>query len=289
MKIGNWDSDSGKTFIIAEIGCNHEGDYNRAEKMIDYARAAGADAVKFQVYIPEKLVDPAMPSLAPSHATQLERMKALQLTFDEYRRLAHYAKNEGIIWFASAFDEESVDLVAELAPVIKIASGEFTNGPLLKYAYSKGLPMIVSTGMAFSRDDWRPFLDMCNGTKDVAVLHCISSYPAFYEGLNLHEIGRVWGGIAGYSDHTIGTEACVVAVALGAKIIEKHFTDLPWDKRNVPGDHWLSADLGEFKDMVRRIRNVELMLKPWEGERPDAINRPMLRRDPETGLRMGKR
>lgn len=278
MRIGNWDSDSGHVFIIAEIGTNHGGNFQRAIAMQEQAAATGVDAVKFQIYNADKLVDPSMPAMVPSHKTQLERMRSLQLTHDQYRELAKRAEAFGVVWTASAFDEESVDLVVELSPCIKIASGEALNINLMRYAADKGKPLIISTGM-IGRSElvWQP--------PAAFWLHCLSLYPAPFEGLFLKAVDKG----DGYSDHTIGTLACFAAVARGAKIIEKHFTDLPPEQRDIPGDHRLSLDKFEMAQMVRDIRNIEKMLRPWIGERPDAVNRPLLRRDPVTGLRMGKR
>lgn len=288
MKIGNWESGKGRAFIIAEIGSNHEGDFPRAQRIVELAAQAGADAVKFQVYIPEKLVHPDMPAMghAATHRTQLERMKSLQFTHGQYRQLAKQAEALGIVWMASAFDEESVDLVTELSPCIKIASGEATNLSLIEYAASKGKPILISTGMADYRE-WEAAA-ACVPKDRLVLLHCVSLYPTPPENAGLFQLrGNRYGQILGYSDHTVGCLAPIVAVSMGAQVIEKHFTDLQTGRGQAPGDHKLSLNLIEFDQMVQQIRQVEMMLKPWDGERPDAVNRPLLRRDPVTGLRMG--
>lgn len=253
-------------FIVAEAGINHDGQVEQAKELVKRAKEAGADAVKFQTFRAE--------SLCSKRDKNFELFKSLELNRDEWESIAETAKNIGIIFFSSAFDEQSVELLDSLGvPVFKIASGDLTYLPFLKYIARKNKPVILSTGMStLSEIDEALNVIYSTGNHDVILLHCVSNYPTKVEDANLKAIKtleRVFGLPVGFSDHTIGTVIPIAAVSLGAKVIEKHFTL----NKNLPGpDHKLSLTPDEFKDMVVNIRMVEQALGdglkvPRESER----------------------
>ena len=261
-------------FIIAEAGVNHNGKFSLAKKMIDEAKNAGADAVKFQVFHAEQLVTKTAEKAAyqkktTGNSSQYNMLKKLELTKDEFRKLAAYAKKKNIIFLASAFDKESVDFLYELkVPAFKIPSGEITNFSLLKHIARKGKPIIMSTGMSNLGEVDEAIKTMREeGAKDVVLLHCVSNYPAKVEETNLRAmetLGHTFGLPVGLSDHTVGITIPIAAAALGAAIIEKHFTL----GRKLPGpDHKASLEPKEMAEMIARIRNVERALG-------DGIKRP---------------
>ena len=249
-------------FIIAEAGVNHNGSVELAKKLIDTACAAEADAVKFQTFCPENLVTPHAEKAeyqkrgAPEES-QYEMLKKLTLKKDDFLKLASYAEEEGITFLSTPFDRESVDLLDGVVPAFKIPSGEITNIPLLKYVADKRAPIILSTGMA-TLGEIEDALDIVG--RDVVLLHCVTHYPAPMEEVNLRAIVTLRHAFSlpvGLSDHTLGMTAPIAAVALGACVIEKHFT---LDK-TLPGpDHAASLEPGELKEMVRAIRDVEKAL-----------------------------
>lgn len=266
---------SGKPcFIIAEAGVNHNGEFGLAKKMVDAAKKAGADAVKFQVFSAERVViktaeKATYQKKGTEKGSQYEMLKKLELTKDEFAKLAAYARRKNIIFLASAFDEESVDLLDELkVPAFKVPSGEITNSPLLEQIARKGKPIILSTGMS-TLGEIAEALEVIRkeGVKDVILLHCVSDYPAKVEDMNLKAMGTLrdaFGLPVGLSDHTLGITVSIAAVALGAAVIEKHFTL----DRKLPGpDHKASLEPDEFKEMVARVREVEKALG-------DGIKRP---------------
>jgi len=250
-----------QVFVVAEVGSNHNGDFALARELMGEAAKCGVNAVKFQIYNAEQLIRPDIPILPHvrgEHHTQLERFQSLQFSTDQYRQLATLAQELGLVFFASVFDQRSVDFVDELAPVLKIASGDLTNLPLIKYLATKGKPIILSTGMA-SVEEIDAAVRHVPSDK-LILLHCVSAYPTPIEKANLRAIPFLrdrYGVPIGYSDHTIGTMACVAAVALGAVVIEKHFT---LDKDQPIGDHNLSTEPDEMKTMVDDIRMVEAAL-----------------------------
>jgi N-acetylneuraminate synthase/N,N'-diacetyllegionaminate synthase len=252
-------------FIIAEAGVNHNGDVNLAKKLIDVAKAAGADAVKFQTFKAENVVTKNYP--------QYEMLKKLELSEDDFRELAEYSKEKNIIFLSSPFCIDSVDLLDKIGvPAFKIASGEITNLPLLKYVSSKGKPIILSTGMATLGEIEDALENIrSNGVKDVILLHCITSYPTKIEDINLKAIQTLKCAFklpVGFSDHTREIIVPVAAAALGACVVEKHLTL----DRKMPGpDHKASLEPHEFKEMVKAIRDIEKALgdgikKPTEEE-----------------------
>ncbi len=256
-----------KAFIIAEAGVNHNGDINLAKELIDVAVEAGADAVKFQTFKAENVISVNAPKADYQKKTtakdesQLEMVKKLELSFEDFKELKEYCERKGIMFLSTPFDIESARFLKDLGlEIFKIPSGEITNYPLLKEIGSYKKKVILSTGMADLgeiEDALNVLID--NGTKreDITVLHCNTEYPTPFEDVNLKAILTIKEALkvnVGYSDHTLGIEIPIAAVAMGAKVIEKHFT---LDK-NLPGpDHKASLEPDELKAMVRAIRNIE--------------------------------
>jgi N-acetylneuraminate synthase len=253
-------------FIIAEIGLNHNGSEQRARKLIDAAVAAGANAVKFQnrqlkeIYTEEYLRNPNVGEHGFNFL--LPVLKEFELAPQAMRRLAAYARKRGILFLSTPWDPKSVDFLEELeVPAYKISSADLTNTPLLEYVARKGKPMIVSTGMSTEEEIRRAVKLLRKLNATFALLHCVSTYPAPYDRLNLRYIQKLQelapDAPVGYSGHELGTTAAVAAVTLGACIIEKHLTA----DRKLPGpDHKASLLPREFKRLVRAIRKTEAAL-----------------------------
>ncbi|MFQ6618786.1 MAG: N-acetylneuraminate synthase family protein, partial [Fidelibacterota bacterium] len=222
-------------FIIAEAGVNHNGDVNLARKLIDVAEEAGADAVKFQTFRAEELVTESadkaeyQKEASGIQESQYEMIKKLELSEKNYAELNAYAQSRGIIFISSPFDNRSVDLLTELGvPAFKVGSGEITNFPLLKYVAQRKKPIILSTGMA-TLEEIEEALKVIQeeGAEDIILLHCVSCYPAKTEDMNLRAmetLRRAFKLPVGLSDHSLGVTVPIAAVALGACVIEKHFT-----------------------------------------------------------------
>ncbi len=259
-----------KTFIIAEAGVNHNGNVNLAKKLIDIAVEAGADAVKFQTFKAENVISANAPKAEYQKKTtakdesQLEMVKKLELSFEDFKELKEYCEKKRIMFLSTPFDTESARFLKDLGlEIFKIPSGEITNYPLLKEIGSYKKKVILSTGMA-DLGEIEDALDVLikSGTKreNITVLHCNTEYPTPYEDVNLRAMLTIKEALkvdVGYSDHTLGIEIPIAAVAMGAKIIEKHFT---LDK-NLPGpDHKASLEPNELKDMIKAIRNIEKAL-----------------------------
>jgi N,N'-diacetyllegionaminate synthase len=260
-----------KVFIIAEAGVNHNGDLATAKQLIDVAAAAGADCVKFQTFCAEKLVS-AEAKLAEyqkkntgdSHSSQYNMLKKLELPEDWHYGLKQYAEEKGILFLSTGFDEESVDFLEKLGiPFFKVPSGEITNKPYLQHIAAKKKPVILSTGMS-DLDEIETAVNVLTdggiSKEMITVLHCNTAYPTPMSDVNLQAMNTIktqLGIEVGYSDHTRGTEVSIAAVALGAAVIEKHFTL----DRNMPGpDHAASLEPGELCSMVLAIRNVTLAI-----------------------------
>jgi N,N'-diacetyllegionaminate synthase len=255
-------------FIIAEAGVNHNGDIGLAKKLIDAAHEAGADAVKFQTFKAEAIVTADAEKAeyqkvtTGSRETQIEMLKKLELKHEDFRELFTYARNKGIIFLSSPFDSDSVDLLDRLGvTAFKIPSGEITNIPLLRHIAGKGKPVILSTGMS-DIDEVKEAVKVLrkNGAGEIVLLHCVSAYPARVEETNLRAMAtlrRQFNLPVGLSDHTVGIHVPVAAVALGASVIEKHFT---LDKKLPGPDHRASLEPGELKEMVAAIRDIEKAL-----------------------------
>ncbi len=251
-------------FIIAEAGVNHNGDIKLAKKLVDIAVEARADAVKFQTFHAEALVTATAEKATyqketTGSGTQLEMLKKLELKDSEFKELVKYANSRGIIFLSTPFDTGSVDLLAKLGvPAYKIASGEINNFILLKHIASKQKPIILSTGMSTLREveEAVKFLKK-EGAKNIVLLHCVTAYPAKVEDTNLkamETMQQLFNLPVGLSDHTMGIYVPIAAVALGACVIEKHFTI----DRNLRGpDHRASLEPEELKEMVRAIRDIE--------------------------------
>lgn len=280
IKIGGRLLGDGKPcFIVAEAGVNHNGDINVAKKLIDAAKEAGSDAVKFQIFKTERIVTKYaekaeyQKQASSLDESQYDMIKKLELKDEDFKELYHYAERNDIIFLSSTFDTESVDLLDNLgAPAFKIASGEITNFPLLHHIAEKKKPIILSTGMS-TLDEIRDALKAIRekGSRDIILLHCVTSYPATIENANLRAmetLRRRFRLPVGISDHTIGMTVPMAAVALGAVLIEKHFT---LDK-SLPGpDHRASLEPDELRDMIKAVREVEKALgngtkKPTEDE-----------------------
>jgi N-acetylneuraminate synthase/N,N'-diacetyllegionaminate synthase len=256
-----------KVKIIAEVGVNHNGNIDLARKMIKAAADSGADFVKFQTYVTENIVSKSAPKAnyqiknTNTKGTQFEMLKRLELGIDDHYKLIECCKSHGVTFLSSAFDLESLNFLKNTElPLFKIPSGEITNYPYLKAVSEINKPVILSTGMATLEEVERSFKLLSeNGLKKhkITILHCNTEYPTPYDDVNLlamKTLSEKFQVAVGYSDHTIGSEVAIAAVALGAEVIEKHFTM----DRNLPGpDHKASMEPNEFKIMTQAIRNVE--------------------------------
>lgn len=254
-----------KCLIIAEAGVNHNGNLEIAKELCYAAKNSGADVVKFQTWNTDKLItknvkmaDYQQNNVGKSES-QYDMLKRLELSQDEFRYVKKYCDDIGILFASTADEKDSLDFLIEVGiPFIKIGSGDIGNVPYLRYMGSKGLPIILSTGMSSLADvDLSLQALRQGGAKDITILHCTTNYPCPYDEVNLKAMNTLHEAFhipVGYSDHTIGTEVSVSAVALGARVIEKHFTL----NRNMEGpDHVASTEPEEFKYMVQQIRNIE--------------------------------
>jgi N,N'-diacetyllegionaminate synthase len=256
------------TIIIAEAGVNHNGNYELAKKLISTAAEGGADYIKFQTFKTDKIVSKNAEKAAYQRIninngedSQYAMLKPLEMPKWWYSKLVVYARKHGIKFLSTGFDEESVDFLDRLGtPLFKIPSGEINNKPYLRHVAEKGKPVILSTGMA-NMEEIKAALDVLFeyglSKNKITVLHCNTEYPTPMEDVNLKAmitIQNCFGVKVGYSDHTLGIEVPIAAVALGATVIEKHFTI----DRNLPGpDHKASLEYDELKAMVKAIRNIE--------------------------------
>lgn len=255
MKIGSVDL-AQRVLIVAEIGNNHEGSAEVAEEMVLAAASSGADAVKFQVIVPEELV-------APEQSERLALLKRFQLPFEQFLRLADVAHAQGLAVIFTPFATDLVPRLAPYADALKVASGDNTFYPLMDAVVATGRPMIVSTGLLDAEGvealyAWLAARMGSETSARLALLHCVCAYPAPEDQAQLGAIrwmGARYPCTIGYSDHTVGIDAAVWAVAAGARIVEKHFTlDHNYSTYR---DHKLSADPEEFRQMVANIRRVE--------------------------------
>jgi len=263
------DFDSGKTFIIAELSANHGGDIQIAKESIEAAKKAGADAIKLQTYTADTMtLDCVKEDFMVSGGTlwdgkSLYELYQLAFTpWEWHEELFAYAREIGIDIFSSPFDKTAVDFLEQFEPSFyKIASFEITDYEFVRYAASKGRPMIISTGIA-TIDEIQAVVNICRdeGNENIVLLQCTSAYPAPLESANLAMIpnlSQTFGVISGFSDHTIGSTAAIVAVSLGAKIIEKHFIL----NKSIGGpDAGFSADKEEFAKYVNDIRDAERLM-----------------------------
>lgn len=267
-----------KTLIIAEAGVNYNGDINLAKRMVDVAAEAGADIVKFQTGKPENSISANAKKADYQEATtgtdesQLEMCKKLMLPDEDYPELVDYCNKKGIEFLSTPFDSESVDFLASLGVrKWKIPSGEITHRPLLVHIAKRGEPVILSTGMS-TIEEIRDAISVLaeNGANDITVLQCNTEYPTPFEDANItamNTLKKEFGCKVGYSDHTFGVSAPIAAVALGATVIEKHFTL----DRHMPGpDQSASLEPDELKTMVKMIRETELSLGDGEKKPSDS-------------------
>jgi len=258
MKIGPHDLDRA-VFIVAEVGNNHEGSYARAEEMIARAKEAGADAVKFQTIVPDRLV-------SAGDTARIAQLTRFQFSYAQFAGLAAVARREGITFLSTPFDIASVAALDPLVPAFKIASGDNDFFPLIEAVALTGKPILMSTGLAdraaiataktFIEETWQRHAK----SGALALLHCVVSYPTSAEDASLSAIRDLaaLGCTIGYSDHTIGISAAILSVAIGARVIEKHFT---LDKNQSDfHDHKLSADPADLAELVRRVREAEILL-----------------------------
>jgi len=263
MNIGNIDL-SREVLVIAEIGNNHEGDFGRATEMIHAAAAAGAQAVKFQTIIPERLV-------AADQSARIAQLGRYAFSRDQFTDLAAIARSAGVMFLSTPFAIEVVSWLDELVPAFKIASGDNNFRQLLAAVGATGKPILLSTGMA----DLAGIRSACQtiensgqtgkARSDIVLLHCVSAYPTPPEQANLLAIAtlaRETGRVVGYSDHTLGIAAATLAIALGARVVEKHFTlsKTQSDFR----DHALSADPAELATLVQQVRLAQDILGSGE-------------------------
>lgn len=259
-----------RVLIIAEAGVNHNGDIELAKKLIDVASEAGVDYVKFQTFIASKNISAAAPKAAYQDVnygeqdSQLEMVRKYELSKEAHIELWNYCEQKNVKFLSTAFDLESIDLLEELnIPLYKIPSGEITSLPYLKKIAGLNKPVIVSTGMASLAEIENTLAILLEGgltREKITILHCNTEYPTPMSDVNLLAMLTIRDAFKvniGYSDHTLGIEVPIAAVALGAKVIEKHYTL----DRNLPGpDHIASLEPDELKNMVRTIRNIELAI-----------------------------
>ena len=255
-------------FVIAEAGVNHNGDLKMARALIDVAVEAGADAVKFQTFRADRLVTTDAPKAeyqlqsTNDAESQFEMLRGLELSADAHRELQSLCNARGIIFLSTPFDEEAADLLDELGvPAFKISSGDLTNSPLLEHVARKGKPVILSTGMS-ELSELIEAVSVLNaaGCESPVLLHCVSNYPAVPSEINLRAMQTMRSAFdvpVGFSDHTKEIDIALAAVALGACVLEKHFTL----DRTLPGpDHRASLEPAHLRALVRSIRRVESAL-----------------------------
>ncbi len=261
-------------FIIAEAGANHNGNISKAFRLIDEAKKVGADAVKFQTFKPSKSIS-KYAKMAKyqidnigEETSMIEMAKKISLPFDSFIKLKKYCDKIGIIFLSAPFHLEAADFLSDLVLYFKIPSGEIINYPLLENIAKKGKPVILSTGMS-SLSDIEEAIKIFykENNKNIILLHCTSNYPCPFNEVNLKAMQTLAAAFklpVGYSDHTLGIEVPIAAVAMGAKVIEKHFT---LDKKLLGPDHKASLEPNELKEMIKAIRNIEIALG-------DGIKRP---------------
>lgn len=289
MKIGNVDL-AKDVLVIAEIGNNHEGSYARAEEMIGLAAETGVQAVKFQTLLPEQFV-------SRNETARLQRLRKFALSFDEFARLAKVAEGLGLMFLSTPLDLQSAAALNDFCPAFKISSGDNTFLPLIEQVASYKKPILLSTGLANLTDLERArsavmhIWDELAHAGDLVLLHCVSAYPTPPGDANLAAIRTLasrFGGTVGYSDHTMGNDAALLSVALGARVIEKHFT---LDKNFSDfRDHQLSANPQEMADLVRQIRVAAELLGNGEktAQASEESNRTAIRRSIAAGRNLSE-
>lgn len=257
-----------KCLIIAEAGVNHNGDLNTALKLCDAAKEAGADVVKFQTWKTEAIITKTVAQAEYQQEntgvqeSQFDMLKRLELSYEDFRKIKEHCDSIGIQFASTADEAESLDFLISIGiPFIKIGSGEIGNVSYLRYMGSKKMPIILSTGMSSLAD-----IDISiqalreGGATDITLLHCTTSYPCAFENVNLNAMNTIRDAFklpVGYSDHTLGSTVAIAAVAMGARVVEKHFT---LDKNMEGPDHKASSTPDEFKEYVKAIRDIELAM-----------------------------
>lgn len=265
----------GKILVIAEAGVNHNGKLDLAYKLCDVAKESGVDIVKFQTWKTDLVItqNTRMAGYQTenlgSSESQYEMLKKLELSYAHFRLVKEHCDNIGIRFLSTADERESLDFLIDLGvDLVKLGSGEITNIPYLRYVGGLNLPVVLSTGMSNLAQVATAYDTLVNaGAKDISILHCTTNYPCPMDEVNLKAMCTLRDAFkcsVGYSDHTMGTEVPVAAVAMGAEIIEKHFT---LDKNMEGPDHKASLEPAELKLMVQQIRNIEVALG-------DGIKRP---------------
>jgi len=254
-----------RVFVIAEMGINHHGSVEKAMQMIDEAADSGADAIKFQSFRVDKLLIPSQNQYARQTEfldSEYQTMRRCELSRENQEKLKRHADDKNILFLSTPFDEETVDFLDILGvPVFKIASSDITHVPLLRHVATKGKPIFLSTGMSFLSEVGDALQVLrASGAEEILLMHCVSVYPTPPQNMNLRSLETLQSHFAlpvGISDHSEGILLPLIAVALGAVVIEKHFT---LDK-NAPGaDHKCSMDPKELKKLVRSLRDVEASL-----------------------------
>lgn len=260
--------DSGNCLIIAEAGVNHNGNLGLALKLCKAAKEAGADVVKFQTWKTEAIITNTVTQAeyqkenTGREESQFDMLKNLELSYNDFINIKEYCDSIGIVFASTADEEESLDFLVTLGiPFIKVGSGEIGNISYLRYVGSKHMPVILSTGMSsLAEIDISIQALKDGGATDITLLHCTTSYPCAFEDVNLRAMQTIRDAFkypVGYSDHTLGSSVSVAAVAMGAGVIEKHFT---LDKKMDGPDHMASLEPEEFKQMVKEIRNIEVAM-----------------------------
>jgi N,N'-diacetyllegionaminate synthase len=261
----------GRVFVVAEIGNNHDGSVRQAERLIEAAAESGADAVKFQTHIADAEMLPSAPTPPHFDEPRYELTKRMELSLDDHLSLKHAAEERGLVFFSSPFSVEAVELLEEVdVPLYKIASGEVSNPPLLEAVAATKKPVLLSSGMSGLPDVEGAMAVFRFTHSQVVVLQCTSTYPCPPEAVNLRAMvamGHALGVPYGISDHTSGINVSVAAVALGAAVVEKHFT---LSKRLYGPDHGASLEPHELKGLVDGVREVEAALGSGAKEREAA-------------------
>ncbi len=265
MKLKNFNLKK-KVFIIAEVGNNHEGNFRLAKKLVSLAAKAGADAIKFQTFKTENFI-------RKKDVKRFEQLKKFELSYEQFKSLKKLAHTKKLKFISTPLDMESADFLINNADLIKVASSDNNFFPLIEKVLKSRKSIIISTGMTnisqikYLTNYINKIIGKKSAEKRIALLHCVTSYPVEDKFANLRSIEYLIKNsklTIGYSDHTIGNEACIAAVAMGAKIIEKHFTlNKKFSKFR---DHALSADYSDLKNIVTRIRTVEKQLGKFTKE-----------------------
>lgn len=254
-----------KVLIIAEIGVNHDGSLEKAKELVSQAYECGADAVKFQLFSASKLSHNFTPKVeyqkkTDTHESHFSMLESLEFSREQHQLIEVFCKNLGIMFSTTAYDVSDIDFLASLdMPFIKIASADIVDTPLIRKAAQSGKPILLSTGMATKQEIINTVNILNLHKSDFCLMHCTSEYPASSDHVFMNRIdyvSEVSNGVYGYSDHTTGYLAALMAIAKGARVIEKHFT---LDKTGSGPDHLASADPQEFKIFVDKIRECQVM------------------------------